>query len=134
MVEADFRATLVKLFNPEARPSKFIWSHDAHFKAGFPDLYWVAYGKSYHAELKVLKAQNFPGNNKAKQTGLWDLCQPIQRQVMKLITEAGGQARLIVLLVPPNDGPKQVRYLAWGTQHVQTYSWPEFKTWWAQAW
>lgn len=124
MRESDFRSKLVQEFG--RRTSKFIWAFDAKFKAGWPDLYWVSFSRSYHAELKLVKTPTMPKS-------IWTIPDKIQMQTMQGLTDAGAEVRVIVLHAPPR-GPKTVHY---GSPHARTvtvYKYDDFISWWRLAW
>ena len=100
MKERDFRSKLMLEFNKVKAPGRFIWAHDSHFKAGFPDLYWVIGGKSRHAELKLVKDKQLPQDP-------WSLCTKIQQKIIQDLYASGASVYLFVAHVPPR-GPKQV--------------------------
>jgi hypothetical protein len=114
MLEGDFRRALVQAFG--RRSSRFIWAFDAKFKAGWPDLYWVSFGRSFHAELKLVKTSKMPENP-------WSLADKIQLHTMKELEKAGAGVKFIVLHAPPR-GPKMVHYFASTTAlpHVEPYT------------
>ena len=124
MLEGDFRRTLVKEFG--RRSSRFIWAFDAKFKAGWPDLYWTSFGRSFHGELKLVKTHTMPKDP-------WTLADKIQHHTMTSLEKAGAEVRFIVLHAPPR-GQKFVHYYATTTDHVTVYPYDEFIRWWRMAW
>jgi len=90
MKEVQWRSKLIQLFR-KANPDSFIWAMDAKFKAGFPDLYLVHNGKSFHYELKVAR---YPIPSFSL---LAEFFAPIQLSVMRQINKSGGIARGLIL-------------------------------------
>lgn len=120
MMERDFRRRLIQEFEAEHREGSFIWAHDVHFKAGFPDIYWILGGRSYHAELKVCRAFKMPANP-------WDLCTKIQVHVAERLWRAGAEVHLIVAHAPPR-GERKVYFVT--AQSSRAFSASSFWPFW----
>lgn len=120
MKETEWRSKLVRQFK-EAKPGSFIWTMDAKFKAGFPDLYIVDLGVCKHIELKVFSSTS--GTSLASLRKFFD---PIQISVMRSINKAGGYAIGMAL----NKATNNV-YLFDPTNDLMFILSPErFKAWW----
>lgn len=52
MKESVWRSKLIQM-RRKTNPADFIWSMDAKFKAGFPDIYLLTAGRPFHIELKI---------------------------------------------------------------------------------
>lgn len=124
MQEKDFRAKLVKEFKPG--PGRFIWTFDAHFKSGFPDVFWKIDGRNtHHMELKLCKKDNLPVNP-------WDLCTKIQTYIIQQLDVAGAHVGLLVMHKPTKGDPgvyffkpRQVFGQRWTVEH--------FWDWWREV-
>ena len=128
MQEKDFRAKLIKEFNPLRVSTAFIWSFDSHFKAGFPDLYWLIRGRPFHAELKICKDKHLPKD-------IWSLPTKIQKVTMKQLKTAGAEVYLFILHAPPH-GPKTVTISSFSSSFFQpassqVFSASSFWAWWS---
>ena len=79
MTENQWKASLVKRFKATHKRG-FVWSFEARFKAGFPDLMFAEKGYSIYFELKKLK--RLP-------PVAAEAIEPIQLEVMKQMRIAG---------------------------------------------
>lgn len=128
MNESQFRSKLLQTFNDAHAPRSFIWAHDAHFRSGFPDTYWMVQSspKPHHAELKVCHEKKLPAD-------LMSLCTPIQRHIMKKLAQTEARVYLIVLHEPDKNksGSRTVFMLPLhADEREASYSFDEFFKFW----
>lgn len=122
--ENVWRAKLVRQFKI-AHPMSFIWTMDAKFKSGFPDLLTIISGNAIFYELKIVRSM--PSiNSGVKFSILNDYFDKIQISVMNSINKSGGSAYGLILV----GGKDVIRYnpLTWS---VMLFSPGSFKSFWA---
>lgn len=78
MTENQWKATLIKKYKA-SHPNGFIWSFEAKFKAGFPDLMIAQDRTCVFFELKKVSrlSRNY-----------WDMFEPIQQVILQQLRDA----------------------------------------------
>lgn len=127
MKESEFRSKLLSVFNSAHNPGAFIWAHDAHFRSGFPDLYWVFPGSPYphHAELKVVK------RNETLPADPMTLCTKIQRYIMGKMAKTSAKVYLIVLHEQKSGSRNVILLPLHSGEASSTQNYDAFMRWWA---